>query len=92
MFVLDADAGFFKTAEHGDSLPRWWTRKRLERRTGSAPDARSVRLVEAQAGGRRAMFCAALLLYGVRPGQLTGTVAPRHGPERCHLRHGAAGS
>jgi hypothetical protein len=75
VFVLDASAGFFERPSDVVSLPRAWTLTRLKRRTGSALDAGSLRLVQPQDGGSGAVSVRGLDVSSAHPRQYDGTIA-----------------
>jgi hypothetical protein len=73
--TLNASAGFFERPSDVVWLPRSWTLTRLKRRSGSALDAGSIRLVQPQDGGSGAVSVRGLDVRPRIPVSTTGTIA-----------------
>ena len=72
MSTLNASAGFFEKPSDVVLLPRSWTLTRLKRRSGSALDAGSIRLVQPQDGGSGTVSVRGLHVSSAHPRQYDG--------------------
>jgi hypothetical protein len=70
--TLNVSAGFFERPSDVVWLPRSWTLTRLKRRSDSALDAGSLRLVQPQDGGSGAVSVRGLDVSSAHPRQYDG--------------------